>query len=542
MKDSLCIHKDNVSFLNLFEEEIYFEVNDDSIDSYIHKSIIKKIAKTSCKIIFIKENLSENYMELYGIRVAYHIRLSEELGQKRYLPIVILSEIDAYLLGKLNKEANILFSKNIFVAKNEKEQLLYLSNFKYQELTKEEYQHNFLDLIQIDAPSEYESHHDIANEWAIYRWANILGLKSKTINNNYNQIQSLLYFKYLKSTQLPQMSNTLYTPKIVEEQGKILYIDDEWNKGWGDILIEIFKPSKAIEFEPLEYDYKNQNKFKMLSDLKCIIEEKMPDVVVLDLRFTQSDHKIKQDIDQYTGIKIAKMIKEINPGIQTIMMSATSQSLIVQKLYEYGVLGYIKKEHPKDISINTEKSIDDFLSLVEKGFERSYLKEVWDIQRDILALEIFDSQNEENRINKFKENAGKVFDILDSNMKEKEIFSALTIFRCLEAIADYFIREEKDKNSYKMFWRDTDQEIEGYCNIESKINNVAKRLQIKDDDFSKEIKKMVCFRNYQNHSGKVTFHCKDYHIENINQTHFIKWFKIVKTIIITMDKKENTHD
>jgi hypothetical protein len=46
------------------------------------------------EVLFIKDNLSSNYLELLGLRVAYHIRLSSELGNKRFVPIIIISDFD----------------------------------------------------------------------------------------------------------------------------------------------------------------------------------------------------------------------------------------------------------------------------------------------------------------------------------------------------------------------------------------------------------------------------------------------------------------
>jgi CheY-like chemotaxis protein len=465
MKDSLLIHHDNVVNLDDFDSDIYFDVNDSDVDSYISQTIIPQIKESSSSMLYIKDNLSDNYMELLGLRVAYHIRLSEELEDKRYMPIVIISELDGYHLGKLSDEANILFTKNIFVVKNEKN----LPPIDSKPLTLDEYQSSFLNLIHIEQPSEYESHHDIANEWAIYRWAKILGLKSEVIEQNYKHSDSLLYFKYLKALRKKDDDELIYTPKELQYKGKILFIDDEAQKGWGDILKKIYEPS-TIEFETLDYDFKDSNKFKIINDLEKVIKEKSPDLVVLDLRFTQSDHENKTDTNQYTGIQIAKKIKEINLGIQTIIMSATSQSLIVQRLYDAGVVGYIKKEHPKDTMIETDKSIEKLLDLSQKALSRKYLKEVWEIQEEILELEVLNDEE----FYQIRSEIEFIFTLLDSDIANRYSLAMLTIYKILERIRDHYIDDRS------ITYKDSGESIKAIYKVAGSYEAIEKNEFIKN--------------------------------------------------------------
>ena len=106
-KKNIAIHYDNIIDI-AFDDDIKFN-SDDNIDKYISSNIIKEeLQKKEFNTIFIKDNLSSNYLELYGLRVAYHIRLSNELGNKRFVPIVIISDFDESTLNRFSKEANIL--------------------------------------------------------------------------------------------------------------------------------------------------------------------------------------------------------------------------------------------------------------------------------------------------------------------------------------------------------------------------------------------------------------------------------------------------
>ena len=114
--NSLIIHNDNLLDIEQFNLEKKFEQNNSDIDKYISLDIIPYIKNNPIDIIYIKDNLSTNYLELYGLRVAYHIRLSSNLSfEERCLPIVIISDIDIYVLNKLTPLANILFTKNVFL-------------------------------------------------------------------------------------------------------------------------------------------------------------------------------------------------------------------------------------------------------------------------------------------------------------------------------------------------------------------------------------------------------------------------------------------
>ena len=132
MFNPLLIHKDNTPIKKICKNSLDFSIDsfdfsNSDIDTYISKNFIPELAKEDFNIIFLKDNLSDNYLELYGIILAYHIRLSAELQEKQYVPIVIISDLDGYILNKLEAKANILFTKNIFVVRND------VSSFNYFE-------------------------------------------------------------------------------------------------------------------------------------------------------------------------------------------------------------------------------------------------------------------------------------------------------------------------------------------------------------------------------------------------------------------------
>jgi len=530
--NKLLIHNDNVVYKNLFEINIKFPPLE-NIDEVISTSIISQIKESNCDIIFIKDNLSDNYLELYGLRVIYHIRLSLELGNKRFLPIVIISDIDSYILNKLDNSAKIIFTKNIFIIKNNQQIVLEFLNRDFRNLNELEYQ-EFLEKIVIYPPKDYLSHHSIANEWAIDRWAKFLNLKTDSISKTNNKISSMLYFKYL------QAKNPIQTKQGIvfatKEKGKILFIDDEWNKGWSDILFRIVERNKNITFETFQHSYRDIiNIEELFYKITEKIKQTNPDVIILDLRLFQKEQENDIEITQFSGIKLLDKIHQINGGIQVIMLTATGKSLILEKLYEYHILGYIKKEHPNDNNINTGNNIKKLVKLIDKGLNNSYLKEIWNIQNELLKLEIFQTNNE--TLLELKNNISLIFIILNSNIKQKEKFkfTTLTIFKCFEIVCDYFIYEKKDNSIYFAYWKDNNQIIDnnGDKSTRNKIKSIFNKFGILSNELENEIKIMVNTRNHLIHPATTNFKNNTF-IQEIEKKNILEWFGMLDKLLVKL--------
>ena len=513
MKNSLLIHHNNVAPLDFIDKKIRFNLISGDVDRYITDDIIPQIKKINPTIIYIKDNLSAYYLELFGLQLAYHIRLSREIKEIKFVPIVIISDVDVYILNRLTKTAQILFTKNIFISQNNRESIENFSKLKLKNLSKNEYKNEFLHRIDIEAPQE--NSHDISNEWAIYRWAEFLKINdSKAIDINREKIASMLYFKYLLAKNpisIKKKNGIQFVPRPPENSGKILYIDDEWAKGWSDILKRYFSKNSNIEFKTFEYEFKDSNQFTLRSAIQKYCESYSPDVVLLDLRLTQNDHTTTQ-IENLTGIKITQMIKEINPAMQVIILSATSKSTILENLYKHGILGYIKKEHPTDVNISTKENFDKLKGLVDRGFEKKYLKEVWEIQKCVLALDIF----QKDKFRQMRFEIDSIFEILDSDMNKRYIYAMLSIHQCLEEINNHFIDDKKG------VWIDSKNAIEGKTTTKNKILEVLhKRLSLYG--FDEKIQEITHLRNGVIHPNNRTI--------SIDSHQILVWFKMLETIL-----------
>ncbi len=539
MYELLLIHYDNTPLLEKFPNSIKFnpsteDLNNSDIDTFISKQIIPQLQDRQFDILCIKDTLSENYIDFYGLILAHHVRLSRDLlKDKSLVPIIILSDINELMINKLSSFGRLFFTKNTFLCKNNVKSVEDLLSFDLKPLTEEEYENSFIRSIRINPPQDYLSHHSIANEWAIDQWATALGVETDTIKNNRAKIETMLYFKYLKA----RYSNRLNSEKTLREliyKGKVLLIDDEWNRGWRDILE---KALSRVELYNFEENFKDKNNIDSLDYTKLTF---FPDVVILDLRLFVNDHK-KQDMEGYGGVMMLEKLHQINPGIQIIMFTATSKSTILDRLHEKQILGYIKKEHPDDITIDTMENINKLVGLVDRGLERSYLIKVWNIQQKILELQIFKLSDTQNEFEEIKAIIFTIFHILNSTIQNPFHFALLQIHQCFEGIAEHFIYEKYNKDGEKKnkaYWRDTDEIIGniGNTSVSNKINSLFIKLGMDDTMLSDVIEELACSRNKLIHPGNTNRHCEGKVIEYPDQDHIIEWFKMLQKILEKIDQ------
>jgi CheY-like chemotaxis protein len=498
----LLIYNEDIPNLDIFDNQIKFRNIQDAID---------KIEKEQFDILYIQDNLTKNHMEFQGLILAHHIRLTPKLNNKRFTPIVIITHLDGIIINKFTTLGRILFTKNIFLNREPINDIIF---------NEDNFKNDFLDKIIIERPDDISDNHDIANEWSIYQW-------SKFLNIEIDNISSKLYFKYLISkNQLPKKTGLKFMPKKPKQKGKILYIDDEWNKGWGDIFNQYFSNIKNIDFKIFEEDFKDKN----YNDIEIKIIEQINDIdlVLLDLRLLKNDHNRDSKIDNLSGIKLLETIKNINQGIQIIMLTASGRSIILEKLQKYDIVGYIKKAHPEDKNISPKKSFEKLAILVDDGLEKSYLKEVWNIQKEILKVDIL--QKKDENYQKIKYEIGIIFDILNSNIENKFKFALLTIYKVFEIICDIYISNKKKptkENSEYYFYLENEK-IEKYPSIENELKVILQK-KFNLIGFSDKITEMVNIRNNLIHVGDMI----------CDKNHILIYFKILKNIFKSETEEVN---
>lgn len=550
MYKPLLIHNDNSPISEIADVSIVFsphveELRNSDIDSYISNVILPQIKNSEFDVILIKDKLSENYIDFFGLILAYHIRLSREfLKEKSMSTIIILSDIDILSINKITLLGRVFFTKNIFIAANKKETLQLNHMELIQNLNEQEYQNKFLNLIEIEPPEDSDNH-SIANEWAIYQWSKLLGITSDLIVKKMSKVTNSLYFKYLKSKYSLQDKSKNDAIKLQKFTGKVLLVDDKWADGWKEV-IEAFvsKHYDNVICDTLQWTEKDIT----INDLKSLVSEKIkscdPDIILFDLRLLHNEENTAQ-ISKISGIQILKYLREeckdsINQGIQIIIFSASGDSLIVEEAWKYRTLGYVKKDSPVNKYVATKGSFSKLDQLIKEGIKRKYLKETWEIQRSILLLPIIINaelslEEEHNKIYEIKNNVNYVFEILNSNLPQPSLYAMYAIFKSLELIIDMYIYEDKKEFPYIAYWKESKKKIDGYSSTENKINQIIEqKLKLTDQNIKAEIKKIVCSRNYSIHTNEKT-NCRDITIKNPNETHILRWFEMLFVILRRID-------
>ncbi len=532
--------------LNLDKSENAENVVNSNIDQYISEEVICEISKKEFDILFIKDNLSNNYLDFYGLILAHHIRLSEELGNKRFVPIVILSDINSLIINKLTHYGRILFTKDVYLGKNNQSTIEnYISTLTRNKLNTQNFKTDFLNLIEIEKPIDYLSNHTISNEWSMYRWAKYLEISAESIKKVTNNVSFMLYFKYLKNLYPIEKLQNFKIANTIKGNCKILYIDDEWDKGWNDILKKLFmKSENDIEYSCIEEKFKDKDVETILNISENKINHFNPDVIILDMRLHDTD--FKDSVEELSGIKLLKKIKMINKGIHVIAFTASQDSLILENLFNEGIIGYIKKEHPENHLISTTDNIKKLLKLIQKALNKKELKDIYLIKNKI-------NNTCEKDLNLY---INSIFDILESNIPNNTIYAMFAIFKCLEILKNKYIKNKttfvsnnqqikylkaNNQNVYipvQIFDRN-DYFYKSTCN--QLMNTAYYSLNIKDKEVLNAIAEISYCRNYYVHGKKDNNYSCDL-IEDPTLENLLSWMMMLEKIVIKhSDLKNKLH-
>ncbi len=471
--NALLIHNDNLptKFVEGFESSMKFNIGlakmleyGFSFDRVAHEVLEEFLTDNQFDVIFIPYSLSnQNYLELSGIRLALHIRLTPEFNHTK-VPIVFIGHETKEQIAKLTEFPAFLFTTGIFsTQKFEYNSFLEIFNWIINSwkpkgtdsiLTEDEYK-KFLTKINIEPPSNYLSHHSIDNELTLLRWSEFLKCDEEIPEVSLN-IKTGLYFK-LKRGQFPLEPPTKGYPYLIEGNARVLLIDDEAQKGWEHFYRTFFKTSPSIKFEFLNVDFKLNSKSTIIQEAIIFIKEYKPDVILLDLRLCDSDFDNNVDINELSGIKILDEVKKINKGIQVIITTASNKVLSFESVMKIGANGYILKNGESDVhniisilqfsiskcikrarflkniyaSINTTLQNWDNYKLPErKNINDTFHDNLWHL---ILKSQVMD----------FFKNAFNTIE--NENIEERFTMSILLLFRIVEMMNEYFIIESGDK-------------------------------------------------------------------------------------------------
>lgn len=311
-----------------------------------------------------------------GLRLATQIRCTPGVNQTSNIFLYSFTGIQDYF----NNECfNILKTAGVSLIDYDIQKILNCFNNQQRFLTPNNLKQQVSNL-KLDVPLNYADSHSVANEWAIYRWANALNTSDDQILKIETKLENDLYFKYLKTINPVNELEEINLKELklnFTGDPKVLYIDDEAEKGWWEIFCKILDDENEISFSHLddEFNQKNQDEIIDIS-LKKVVEEKI-DIVILDLRLHKKDFNNKP-IDEITGFKILQKIKAHNKGIQVIIFSATNKISNLQALQNAGADGFIVKESPNNNYEPgfTRQSIENMVAVLNYTLNRKFLKKM----------------------------------------------------------------------------------------------------------------------------------------------------------------------
>lgn len=454
----LLIHSQNTPLIDKFtiEDQYVFTLDSDisDVDFFIHKELttgglLAKIKDVD--IIFVKLALSDNYLEYLGLRLIYHLRLTKTLGDKSCLPLVIIAEESNQFIGLTSDLAQIFFTDGIYLMKDNVSRLNhYLSLYESDGILKKVDISRVVGKLNLNPPLNYESHHSIANEWGILKWSEILSLNDENFTKIRENVESLLYYKFLLAKSQSEL-RTIDIEKKIKHNCKVWYVDDEWEKGWDVVLKKIFSSLTNLSLQIAKCNYKDSSSEDILDYCHSELNTIDPDIVLLDLRLCDSDFYNDNGTTDLTGYKLLKIIKEFNPGIQVIVFTASNKVWNLIELQNENADSFVLKaspyfqQDPKYVS----RSIDNFITSLINASEKKFIKELVNKCRHIEKVLNKTNIPEADDFNLFIADLKKKIELCLSTLtlinleKSKTLdISFLSFYNFLECFVNHYIHFE----------------------------------------------------------------------------------------------------
>jgi CheY-like chemotaxis protein len=478
--------------VDTFKTTLFDEDDDNELTIFINDNLFNDKYDN----LFIPLCFGKTLSDFNGLRLATHIRCTESPNQLSRIFIYGFVGFE-YLFQ--DKYFNILKTKNVQLVGFSKQAFkeaakVQVNSFSISELPSQ------IKKLKLDLPENYEDSHSIANEWAIYRWANAIEAEDDDIDKIINRVNSNLYFKYLSTLYPKNQIIKIHDSELkIKFSGspKILYIDDEADKGWSEILCKIINDINKISYAYIGKELKNMSSENIIkSSLEKIVDDDV-DLVILDFRLHVDDFNAKT-IQDVTGLKLLKAIKKVNPGIQVIIFSATNKVWNLQALQEAGADGFIIKESPensRDYAF-TSNSIENMRKEIEIGLEKSFLKSFYQ-NFEKVKCELMPRKNYKLAINPLpKEFVNEVLKwtqlsneilskgLIDLNLTTSFLFYFTVIENISNRVIDIdnpiFVEDKDGRKLYNFKFRMNEQKLRNYieltqdCGIYKKTNKPLK--------------------------------------------------------------------
>lgn len=428
----------------------YQEVTDERIHIFISK--IKGITPPIQKIVIpVRLGDDSNYL---GLKFGLHLRLTKELGDLRFIPIIFFSEetrneiIADQIENDKEKTGTLLFTPGVKLVTAFE---LHDAIDSFNETINESILAQHV-LPKLMIANQRELGHQLANEWGVFRLAKFAGIDLKSI-----ELPSDLYFKYQFTKKTDLNLDPDGKPRIGLEQGgcNALLIDDQAEKGWQEVVLHILK-SRINQYSSTLKSlttYEDANNYTRYED---------HDIVFLDLRLKPEEDRAVDfmAIEDLSGYKLLSKIKAINRGIQVIVLTASNKAWNMKKMLDAGADGYFIKESP-DVPISDEASRENYTSLVEainRAFQRKYLRNIFQEARAIYEKLMALKENgiyDEDFLNELGNQIDTALDMHYSAKSEEQFaYAFVSLYLAIEIINKEFIDPEPiAQDSYISKWK-----------------------------------------------------------------------------------------
>jgi len=444
MNNKILVIEDSKSKIAEDYKCLKLEYVNQSKDENIHLWLIKnKILLFDAERLIIPVRLGNEDAEYMGLYIGLHIRLTKELEMARCLPILFISKQskEDILTNQINnhreKSGLLLFTKGSYLLP-----ALSLDDYISKHIPFLDEKLLLEDVIpSLNIENKKDPGHQLANDWGAFRLAKFAGISLKI------EKPSSLYFKFKDSfTNNEIVPNYNTTIGLFNESCKALLIDDNATSGWSETLKHILRskivnPEKSVSLDVIT----------LFDDALKFTDYINYDVVFLDLRLLKEEDR-SNSIDDFTGTKVLKVIKEINPGIQIIIFTASNKVWNIEKLLELGANGYYIKESPEYILSTgfSKDNYEEFIKTIQTCLLRKPLKEIYSLSQNIIS--IIESLVKSKKLDKsfgksvhqYINLANKVID--KARTENDYAMGYLVLFKCIELINDHYLIEHTPTN------------------------------------------------------------------------------------------------
>jgi CheY-like chemotaxis protein len=494
------------AILDAQTEEIYSEKDFD-----LSEIVLNLLSEKEYDNIFIPLCFGQTLSDYNGLKLAAHIRCTTTKNQLKRIYIYGFVGLD-YLLE--HEYFNILKSKNIQLVPYSKKAFStavnsYFDSFKREELSKE------IKKIKLDPPLNYSDSHSIANEWAIYRWALSIKATDTYIEKVTQKVNSQIFFKYLQ-TIYPKTEAQLPTDDQLKINytgaPKILYIDDEADKGWYEIFCNLFYDRNGIIFEHLDDEFNSKTQEQIINICTEKVKVDDIDLVILDFRLHVNDFSTN-NIGEVTGLKLLKTLKKWNRGIQIIIFTASNKVWNLLELQANGADGFVLKESP-ELTVNSSYTFDSIISLnkqIEFCLSNTYLKEVWKVLEEIRKLfsanpliRYYPNDLRSLRGIQYQNllllELDSMYNILNSKDENRLSYAMLIQFKILECIVEIFI-PEKARDGNWLFYDGS--KVKYFYSEDTNIHERNESLVFFDKAIGKKVNMKIPTYEYNSTRNKI---------------------------------------